>query len=155
MELFGYGSLVVPGAEPYTLRGWRRTWGVAMDNRVAIPGYKVYEDPGTGERPPVVVVFLDLVADPSASVRGALLPEPDWPSLDRRERQYERTEVAPGITAYTGRPEGRARAARGRRDGIAVVQAAYYDLVRAIAPPPDVPLRDLRRVDLPNVRPPT
>ena len=152
MRVFGYGSLVVPGAEPYVLHGWRRTWGVAMDNRVAIPDYKVYEDPETGERPAVVVVFLDLVEDPASSVTGSLIEAPDLPTLDRRERQYERRDVDEGIVAYVGRPEARERAARGRREGIAVVQRGYYDLVRAVCgpgiPPPDVPLCELRRIDL-------
>ena len=152
MRLFGYGSLVVAGAEPYTLRGFRRTWGVAMDNRVAIPGYKVYEDPETGERPPVVVVFVDLVPDASSAVTGALIEDADLATLDRRERQYERTDVAGGIVAYAGRPEARERAARGRAEGIAVVQRTYLDLVIAAngdgIPPPDLPVCDLRRVDL-------
>lgn len=152
MRVFGYGSLVVPGAEPYTLRGYRRSWGVAMDNRVAIPGYKVYEDPATGERPAVVVVFLDLVEDPASSVTGTLIEAPDLPTLDRRERQYERREVGDGVVAYVGRSEGRERAARGRREGIAVIQRSYYELVGAAVgsgiPPPDLPLRDLRRRDM-------
>ena len=148
MRVFGYGSLVVEGAEPYTLRGWRRTWGVAMDNRLVIPGYKVYEDPETGERPPVVVVFLDLVPDPSSAVTGALIDKPDLATLDRRERQYERVEVADGVVAYCGRAEGRERAARGRDDGIAVSQRADLELVAGVAPPPDLPVRDLRRIDL-------
>ena len=152
MRLFGYGSLVVPGAEPYTLPGYRRAWGVAMDNRVAIPGYKVYEDPATGERPAVVVVFLDLVEDPASSVTGSLIESPDLATLDRRERQYERVEVADGVVAYAGRAEGRERAARGRREGIAVIQRSYFELVSAACgagiPPPDLPLCDLRRVDL-------
>jgi hypothetical protein len=123
-----------------------------MDNRVAVPGYKVYEDPETGERPAVVVTFLDLVPDPGGAVTGALVGDPDFATLDRRERQYERSEVAPGVVAYVGRTEGRERAERGRADGIAVVQRSYYDLVRATigdgVPEPDVPLCDLRRIDL-------
>ena len=148
MRVFGYGSLLDPGAEPFTLRGWRRTWGVAMDNRVAIAGYKVYEDPDTGERPPVVVVFLDLVPDPAGSVTGALIDRPDLVTLDRRERQYERVEVAPGIVTYCGRSEGRERAARGREEGIAVIQRAYLELVAEPAPPPDLRVMDLIRRDL-------
>ena len=151
MRVFGYGSLVVAGAEPYTLHGYRRTWGVAMDNRVAVPGYKVYED-GEGVRPPVVVVFLDLVPDPSSSVTGALVDAPDLTTLDRRERQYERAPVADGVVAYVGRGEGRERARRGRADGIAVIQRAYYDLCLETigdgVPPPDLPLCELRRIDL-------
>jgi hypothetical protein len=150
--VFGYGSLVVPSAQPFVLEGWRRTWGVAMDNRVAVPGYKVYEDPETGERPAVVVCFLDLVPDPAASVTGAVLESPDLATLDRRERQYERVAVGDDLVAYAGRREGRERAARGREEGIAVIQRSYLELVAAAIgdelPPPDVPLRDLRRIDL-------
>jgi hypothetical protein len=152
VHLFGYGSLVVPGARRFTLQGWRRVWGVAMDNRVAIPGYKVYEDSQTGERPPVVVTFLDLVADPESEVVGSIIEAPDLATLDRRERQYRREEVVDGVVAYVGRQEGRERAASGRTIGIAVIQRSYFELCREVlgdgVPPPDLPLRDLRRVDL-------
>ena len=43
-RVFGYGSLVADGAQPCELRGFRRFWGVAMDNRVDLPGYKHFED---------------------------------------------------------------------------------------------------------------
>jgi cation transport regulator ChaC len=43
--VFGYGSLLPAGvaalpagAVPCRLRGWRRTWGVAMDNARDLPG---------------------------------------------------------------------------------------------------------------------
>ena len=66
MYVFGYGSLVaLPDAVPARLRGYRRVWGVAMDNTVATPGYKVYENP-EGARPAVAVAFLDLAEDPDA-----------------------------------------------------------------------------------------
>jgi hypothetical protein len=153
MYVFGYGSLVaLPGAVPARLRGFRRVWGVAMDNTVATPGYKVYENP-EGARPAVAVAFLDLAADPAAAIDGALIAAPDLVPLDARERQYARIEVgeavtlaAPGTPApalaagtkvytYVGRPEGRARAAAGR-DGSApvVIQRAYAESVeRAFA----------------------
>ena len=52
MWVFGYGSLAsLPGAQPAVLEGHERSWGVAMDNTVELPGYKVYEDAdGTGPR---------------------------------------------------------------------------------------------------------
>lgn len=142
MLVFGYGSLVVPGAETFTLPGWRRTWGVAMDNRVEIPGYKVYEDPETGERPAVFVAFLDLVPDPEASVEGTLLEVADVAPLDRRERNYRRVEVLPGIAAYVGRPEARARFEQG-----AVITREYLARVPWEGEPP-LPVVDLRRRDL-------
>jgi hypothetical protein len=175
--VFGYGSLVAAaGAGLATLGGHRRVWGVAMDNRMAVPGYKVYETPD-GRRPPVSVAFLDVEPDPGGEVGGALL-EVDagaLATLDSRERQYERVDdtaaIAPAPVAgarewtYRGRPEGRERVRRGRRDGHGVViQRAYLELVdrafAALGPdeharftaatePAPFPLWDLARIDLP------
>jgi hypothetical protein len=176
-HVFGYGSLVTGAGRTVTLRGHRRVWGVAMDNRVAVPGYKVYELPD-GTRPPVSVAFLDLEPDPAATVDGGLVPvdAEALAGLDERERQYERIDVtgaivpapAPGdgpVWAYVGRPAGRARAAAGRA-GTAevVVQRAYVELVeaafaalgdgaltryRASTEPPPFPIAELARVDVP------
>jgi len=177
-QVFGYGSLVTGAARIVTLRGHRRVWGVAMDNRVAVPGYKVYELPD-GTRPPVSVAFLDLAPDAGTAVNGGLLPVADaaLARLDERERQYERLDVtaavAPAVAdgdgpvwAYVGRAPGRARVAAGRA-GTAevVVQRAYAELVeaafaslgaaefaryRASTEPPPFPLAELARVDLPG-----
>jgi cation transport regulator ChaC len=155
--VFGYGSLVaLPGAVPARLRGYRRTWGVAMDNTVATPGYKVYENP-EGERPPVAVAFLDLAEDPDTTIDGVLIEAPDLAALDARERQYTRIEVTAAVApaagpegigstppplgpesevwTYVGRAEGRARVATGRDGSAAVViQRAYAEQVeRAFA----------------------
>jgi hypothetical protein len=100
LYVFGYGSLVaLPGARPARLRGWRRVWSVAMDNRVVEPGYKVYESP-EGERPAVCVAFLDLVEDPASLLDGTLLAVDarTLAELDARERQYERIDVTEAIT---------------------------------------------------------
>ena len=76
---FGYGSLVgVPGrGRVGRLHGWRRGWGVAMDNAVTVPGYKVYVAPD-GSRPDVCVAFLDIAeaaaGDLAAIVAGGALP---------------------------------------------------------------------------------
>jgi hypothetical protein len=147
-HVFGYASLVAaPGARPATLRGRRRVWGVAMDNSVAVPGYKVYELPD-GSRPPVAVAFLDLEpAGADAVVDGALLPVDAGvlAALDTRERQYERVDVTAAVAAadgadppagpvwtYVGRAPGRARVAAGRAGAAEVaVQRAYVDLVEA------------------------
>ena len=49
--LFGYGSLLPAGeSRPCDLTGWQRSWGVAMDNSVDLPGYKHFVTPD-GERP--------------------------------------------------------------------------------------------------------
>jgi hypothetical protein len=176
-HVFGYGSLVTSAARAVVLRGHRRVWGVAMDNRVAVPGYKVYELPD-GTRPPVSVAFLDLEPAAGTAVNGGLLPVDNeaLARLDDRERQYERVDVTAAIApapaagdgpvwAYAGRPEGRARVAAGRA-GMAdvLVQRAYLETVeaafaalgggaldryRASTEPPPFPLADLARIDLP------
>ena len=140
--VFGYGSLAV-GAPvlPARLRGHRRVWGVAMDNTVDIPGYKSYRSRIDGSRPAVFVAFLDIVPDAGAATGGALLPVDAalLRTLDERERNYERVDVtehvegAPAGTvwAYRGSAEGRARLARGARNGTAVVAVDYVEAVRA------------------------
>jgi hypothetical protein len=171
MYVFGYGSLVaLPDAVPARLRGFRRVWGVAMDNTVATPGYKVYENP-EGTRPAVAVAFLDLVADPDAVIDGALIAAPDLALLDARERQYERIDVTATIEprtssktyTYVGRAAGRARVTDGLLD--VVIQRAYVQQVerayaalgpdalqryRATTEPPPFPVVELARVDLPR-----
>jgi hypothetical protein len=148
MWVFGYGALAaLPGAEPATLAGHRRTWGVAMDNTVEVPGYKVYED-ADGNRPAVCVAFLDVEPEESATVSGARieLDEDALAELDARERSYDRVEVDPGVFVYRGRAERRALAAAARRDGRLVVQREYLELVRAAlgdVESPDCPVMDL------------
>ena len=159
-HVFGYGSLAAPsGGELAALgfrpsrarrregfvadvRGARRGWGVAMDNRVDLPGYKCYVD-RDGRRPPVFVCFLDIEHAPGERVNGLCLPvtATELAALDRRERNYERTDVTceleaapePGtrVWAYRGSPAGRARFAEGIAAGTAVVQAGYLEAVRA------------------------
>ncbi|HET6507745.1 MAG TPA: gamma-glutamylcyclotransferase family protein [Baekduia sp.] len=153
--VFGYASLVaLPDAAPATLRGWRRVWGVAMDNSIAVPGYKVYERPD-GARPACAVAFLDLERDgaggsgeaDAVEVDGALIaagPEA-LERLDARERQYRRVEVTDALAdappagdrvwTYVGRGPGRARVAAGRAgDATVVIQRAYAERVeRAFA----------------------
>jgi hypothetical protein len=176
--VFGYGSLAAwAGRAPAVaeLLGARRVWGVAMDNREAIPGYKVFLDPADDTRPAVHVAFLDLAgaADDAPALNGVLVAaEPgELAAFDARERNYERAEVtdrvpgAPGrVWAYSGSAAGRARLAAGLRAGTAVVSRAYLDGVeeafarlgdgelerfRATTQPPPVPVLELRRVDLP------
>jgi hypothetical protein len=173
-HVFGYASLVaLPGARPATLRGHRRVWGVAMDNSIAVPGYKVYESP-TGARPACAVAFLDLEADAGTDVDGALVAVDDdgLRALDARERQYRRVAVAVDpapadgpVWTYVGRGPGRARVAAGRAgDATVVIQRAYAELVerafagrgddalaryRASTESPPFPVVELARVDLP------
>jgi dephospho-CoA kinase len=144
--LFGYGSLLPadaaalpPGAVPCRLSGYKRRWSVAMDNARDIPGYKHYRTPD-GDRPDVMVAFLDIAPTPGALVNGAAIPvdEDELPGLDRRERNYRRVDVTdaldrrlPGgsVWAYIGRPAARERAAAGRRDGRLVVSRGYLERV--------------------------
>jgi hypothetical protein len=169
VHVFAYGSLGHDrGGTPARLEGRRRTWGVAMDNRVVIPGYKVWLDPGDGHRPALHVLFLDLEEAPGHAVDGvlaAVAPE-ELAALDRRERNYVRDDVtralrpppadgAPAL-AYLGSDAGRARGRDGLRRGDAVVARSYLDAVTAAfgaaIPAPPVPVRDLERRDVPPLR---
>jgi hypothetical protein len=158
-RVFAYGSLLGDAAgEPCRLEGHRRVWGVAMDNRRTLPGYKYYLDPAGG-RPEVFVAFLDVVETPGAAIDGLAFAVDDatLAALDDRERNYRRVLIG-GLWVYVGLPEARRRYARGAADGAAVVPRAYLDGVQAgfaahglafdTAPP--VPVVDLVRVDLPS-----
>jgi hypothetical protein len=162
--VFGYGSLTtllgpIPTRElkdngfVADLSGLRRIWGVAMDNRRDLPGYKYYTDAG-GRRPEVFVAYLDLVpahrvpdgpapGGLAAKVNGLCLPVDDamLERLDRRERNYDRTDVSDRVAsvaldgarvwAYIGTVAARARLAEGRRTGTAVIDAGYVRTVEA------------------------
>jgi len=173
--VFAFGSLAAAaGGRPAVLRGLRRTWGVAMDNRVVIPGYKVWLDPTTGERPAVDVAFLDLEeAGCAAQVSGVLLAVPAraLAELDRRERNYVRRDVTARtepagarVWAYLGREDARLRCAQARRAGTGVVARSYLTGVRAAfaargpaalaayeasTAAPGMPVADLERMDVP------
>ena len=169
--VFGYGSLVLEGAGSVeTLPGHRRVWGVATDNVRHIPGYKMYLSRSNGTRVDVYVAFADLEPDPSSAVRGLVRPvsEAELEELDRRERNYDRIDVTDLIETdfggpvwtYRGSPEGRARLARGRSEGTAVVSKDYLERVRKglralgdgelerFEAQSDLPVADLERVDL-------
>jgi hypothetical protein len=144
--VFGYGSLLPAGvaalpagAVPCRLRGWRRTWGVAMDNARDLPGYKHYLTP-EGDRPDVMVAFLDIRPEAGALVNGAAIPVADdeLPGLDRRERNYGRVDVTDALDppledgpvwAYAGLPAARERAQRGGRDGRLLISREYVERV--------------------------
>src|SRR3954469_1501646 len=167
--VFGYGSLLRrPGGVPCHLLGHRRAWNVAMDNRRPIPGYKYYVDPATGERPPVRVAFLNLYPAPDGAVNGIALPvsPEELAELDRRERNYDRIDVTPLLDADLGGTVWTYRGTEAARErfeaGTAVVSRDYFDAIRdgfaAVGGLDEferttdrltVPLRRLRRVDLP------
>jgi hypothetical protein len=184
--VFGYGSLVTEGRVAPTrafhphgfvtdLRDLRRCWGVAMNNRVNLPGYKYYLD-DQGDRPDVYVAFLDLRPAPGQSVNGVCLPVDDdqLAALDQRERNYVRrdlTALGPvaqediRVWAYVGSPAGRRRLTTARAAGRAVIDRTYLDGVREgferlgpaehapCAPsldPDGLPVLPLHRHDLPS-----
>ena len=177
--VFGYGSLTAAHngrlrpAQLVHIDGFRRTWNVAMDNRVTLPGYKYYLDPETGERPAVFVTFLNLIEDLDCAVNGIVIPvrATDLDLLDDRERNYARFDVTDLILepingpvwAYFGTEEARRRYEEGVRQGTAVVDTTYYESVRdelrrlgeepfaefeKTTDEPACPQRRLERVDL-------
>lgn len=182
--VFGYGSLLRrpsagdPGPArgvPCFLRGYRRGWDVAMDNRRTIPGYKYYVDANTGERPPVYVTFLNIRPEPGGWLSGIAFRVTNsmLEALDRRERNYERRDVTElvdtdfggPVWAYVGTASGRGRYVTGRAEGTAVVSDQYVDKVRedfrsfgpemvaefeATTDPLDVPVIELRRISVPE-----
>ncbi len=167
--VFGYGSLAAGHAgRRARLAGYRRVWGVAMDNRVDIPGYKSYRRPADGSRPAVFVAFLDIAEDPDGAVDGVLLAVDGTQlrALDARERNYDRIDVSAAVTGaagrvwtYRGSAAGRERLRVGLQEGSAVVDAAYVLAVRSalrmlaidedVRPGDELAPIALERVDLP------
>lgn len=180
--VFGYGSLALASGpvavrEPCEagfiadLRGFARSWGVAMDNHEDLPGYKYYLQPGGG-RPEVFVSFLDVHEQAGGSVNGVCLPVDAGrlAELDRRERNYERVDVSDRVAAagatvwtYVGSAAGRGRLAEGRSTGRAVIDAGYlrlvesgfrrlgekeYEACRPSLDPGELPVLELTRVEL-------
>ncbi|MCK9248798.1 MAG: hypothetical protein M0P31_07450 [Solirubrobacteraceae bacterium] len=187
----GYGSLAAL-VDPVTVAGalrrpvWarldghRRDWGVAVRNDAAYADPKHYVDADSGERLAGHVAFLDAVPDPVAAIGVLALPvdAERLAALDAREVNYDRHDVGDLVTGrdgdplpgrvwvFRGSPDGRARAARGRRAGDIVVSADYVALTRAAfaaqpaglpsfdasTDPVDVPERRLRVVSIPELR---
>ena len=145
--VFAYGSLlpaghaVLPeGAIAADLHGWRRSWSVAMDNSVDLPDYKHYVA-ADGHRPDLMVCYLDIDERPDAVVNGIAfrVGADELPALDKRERNYERRDVAGQfdvtlggrVWAYVGRRAARARAWRGRRERRLAIASSYHERVLA------------------------
>jgi hypothetical protein len=147
--VFGYGSLTAladgavasrtPRAEGFVcdLYGYRRQWGVAMDNRRDLPGYKHYTD-AFGRRPAVFVCFLDITPDPRASVNGLCVPvdRVRLAILDERERNYERLDVSRSVDAggarvwaYVGARASRLRMRWAVGAHRAVIDGRYLEMV--------------------------
>jgi len=140
--LFAYGSLLLPAGEarPCDLTGWQRSWGVAMDNSVDLPGYKHFVTP-EGERPALMVAFLSIAPRAGAIVNGVAISvaEDELPGLDARERNYARVDVTDDIDAgldgqvwaYAGLDAARERLALGLREGRAAIASSYLERVLA------------------------
>jgi hypothetical protein len=143
--VFGYGSLVAAHERGHVamLRGHRRVWGVAMDNRRDLPGYKSYRLREDGSRPQIFVAFLDIARDDAAVVAGVCMPVGDGElrELDDRERNYDRVDVSDEVDgargrvwAYRGSDAGKARLREGLAGGRAAVSREYLaGVVAALA----------------------
>jgi hypothetical protein len=143
--VFGYASLVAlsgPAARPGRLNGFRRCWGVAMDNWEGGDAVKHFLDRETGERPRIRVAYLDLREVEGATVNGLALPvDADrLAALDAREVNYERIDVSAAfepsgqkdelpatarIFTYVGLDAARERCRRGLAEGNAFVSRDY------------------------------
>ena len=148
--VFGYASLVAledAAAVPGRLHGYRRCWGVAMNNWEGGDDVKHWLDREGGERPRIRVAYLDLREQPGSSVNGLALPvDADrLAELDARELNYERVEVtgafessasrtppvdALRIFTYIGRAAARERCRQGAAEGNAFVSSDYAAGVR-------------------------
>jgi len=117
------------------LRGYRRVWNVAMDNRKTIEGYKFYRDPQSGQQPGYFVTFLNIYPSDVTSVNGIAfeVPQSALAEFDRRERNYRRIDVSDRIEprlegkvwTYIATDDGLARYKTGEQDGTAVIDDEY------------------------------
>jgi hypothetical protein len=141
--VFGYASLVAlldAGALPGRLRGYRRCWGVAMDNWEGGEDAKHWLDRDSGERPRIRVAYLDLREQEGSAVNGLALPvtEDRLAELDAREINYTRIDVSAAfepavqgrVYTYVGLAAARERCRQGASDGNAFVSRDYVGSVR-------------------------
>lgn len=141
--VFGYASLVAledAGALPGRLRGYRRHWGVAMNNWEGGEGVKHFLDPDTGERPRIRVAYLDIYEQVGSAVNGLALPVDGdrLAELDAREVNYGRVDVtgafegdvAGRVFTYVGLDAARERCRRGIEEANAFVSRDYAATVR-------------------------
>lgn len=149
--VFGYGSLVelkqpltlgdrVYPAMPGRLDGFRRRWGVAMNNWETRDDEKHFVDPESGLKPRIAVAYLDIEEAPGETVNGLAVPVDArrLAEFDVREVNYRRIDVsrsfAPATThrvfAYQGTDAARARSHAGE-DGVEIfVSRQYVDRIR-------------------------
>jgi cation transport regulator ChaC len=157
------------------LNGFHRSWNVAMDNSRDIPGYKYYVDEQGGERPAGFVSFLNIYRKADSFVNGIIFEVPTGAlaDFDKRELNYDRVDVT---TAFDGKPDGRIWAYVAKEDGLerfatgllagnAMIDRYYRDEVErafrslgndayenfiSTTSAPTVPVRNLRRIDIPK-----
>ena len=136
------------------LPGWRRRWNVGTDNTTSRTVR--YYTPGTGERPDIHVLFLNVVpaGDPAAAVTGYLMVTGtrELAALDAREGNYDRVPVTlstPGraepVWTYVGKPDRVAGAEEAIRHGSARIRQEYLEAVRAAFAGHDDMTAELRR----------
>jgi dephospho-CoA kinase len=149
--VFGYGSLVTLRKSLQTrrsefvpvsgrLHGYRRCWGVAMNNWEGGDGAKHWLDPESGGRPRIRVAYLDIYEQPGSAVNGLALPvDADrLAALDAREVNYRRVDVtaafdgnlAGRVFTYMGLDAARERCRLGVEEGNAFVSRSYLSEVR-------------------------
>ena len=156
--VFGYGSLVDPadlalylgyapirGIDwgPARLIGYERNWVVGMDNIHARTDDKFFVN-ADGTRFRGVVLSLGIAPMDSMPVNGVVFrTEPRFlPTLDRRERRYDRIDITDSVTTspaiscprvytYVPRTDAVDTASAAIAAGTAVVPRAYHEKVRA------------------------
>lgn len=141
--VFGYASLVAledAEARPGRLRGFRRYWGVAMNNWEGGDGAKHWLNRDSGERPRIRVAYLDLREEEGSAVNGIAFPvdEGRLAELDAREINYRRIDVTAvfagdvggDVFTYVGLDAARERCRQGAADGNAFVSSDYAGGVR-------------------------
>ncbi len=148
--VFGYGSLVELAqplataerlfpAAPGRLRGFRRRWGVAMNNWEAGEDEKHFVDPESGLKPRLAVAYLDLEEAAGQAVNGLAIPADAarLRELDTREINYERIDVSaafePAIAhtvfVYRGTEAARHRARAGADGGEIYASRQYVERI--------------------------
>jgi len=141
--VFGYASLVAledADAIPGRLRGFRRRWGVAMNNWEGGEGAKHWLDRETGERPHIRVAYLDIYERAGSAVNGLALPveAERLAELDAREINYRRVDVTAAfegdvterVFTYVGLDAARERCRLGVEESNAFVSRSYLSEVR-------------------------
>jgi len=144
-----------------------------MDNMQDLPSYKYYIDPQTSHRPEVFVTFLNVRPETGHEITGILfsVTEEELYMLDKRERNYARTEVSKAISipvpgrvwVYEGTKAARERYTRGLSENKACISADYYHYVQDCflqlgqshaqayldsTDSAEVPIRQLHRINL-------